>query len=245
MSAWLAPSSRLGLAGYEVHVWRASLDLSEECWKELGRLLSADEQTRASRYRFDRPAHTFIVARGVLRLILSRYLGTDPQQLQFRCNPHGKPELADPRQSWLRFSVAHSGDWAVYALACGRSVGIDLEAAHRTVDMDLVVAQCFSPTEQLAFTRLPPGQQPEGFFRAWTRKEAYVKARGTGFNLPPNLFSVSLAPDTRPELLNAEGDAAGAEMWSILDVEVAPGYKAALAVPGPAEPLLRYSWQAS
>jgi 4'-phosphopantetheinyl transferase len=242
VSGWLDPPSHFSLGEAQIHLWRAPLRLSATSLAELRQLLSDDERVRADRYRFDGPAQTFTVGRGVLRLILSRYLGADPRQLQFGYNRYGKPELADVGQSWLQFSLAHSGDWVVYALAFRRPVGVDLEVRQLISDLERLVGQFFSPAERASFASLSPEQREAGFFRAWTRKEAYIKARGLGFSLSPDRFTVTLAPELRPKLLEDEKGSADGGEWSIVDVDVAAGYAAAVATRGPTRSLSLYRW---
>ncbi len=78
----------------EVHLWRASLDVTAAHVTRLGRTLAPDEHERAARYRFERDRVRDIVARGTLRVILGRYLDLDAAGLRFVYGPQGKPALA-------------------------------------------------------------------------------------------------------------------------------------------------------
>src|SRR3954471_1862464 len=125
---WPSPPADLALPGDEVHVWRAVLDLPPAAVMDLRRLLAADEQERADRFHFEQDRRHFIAARGMLRLLLGRYLRTAPEQLQFTYNPYGKPDLAaGPDAHPLRFNVSHSHGLALYAVTQGRRIGVDVE----------------------------------------------------------------------------------------------------------------------
>ena len=230
---WLPPPEQLSLSGAAIHLWRAALNLPETQVAALGATLNAEEQTRARRLRFDDKRRAFAVARGVLRCILGRYLALSPQQVQFSYNAEGKPELAASHGAGLQFNLAHSGDLALVALADGRPVGIDLEWQHPVEAVDRLVERYFAPGERAAFRQLPPEQRLPAFFAGWTRKEAYLKARGGGLTLPLDHFEVTLAPGEAPALLVDRHNPSGGAAWVLLNVAAGPGYTAALAVPGP------------
>src|SRR5437899_9699226 len=94
-SLWCLPSKNLLLRNDEVHVWRDALDLKESHNRSLEQILSADERARANRLYFQKDREHFIIARGLLRVILGRYLNREPSQLRFCYNPYGKPALAN------------------------------------------------------------------------------------------------------------------------------------------------------
>ncbi|MGH3607910.1 MAG: 4'-phosphopantetheinyl transferase family protein [Pseudonocardiaceae bacterium] len=197
----------------EVHVWQAALDVGQSELRDLHRCLSREERERADRCRGERLRVRHIAARGWLRHLLGAYVGGHPEDVVFVHGEHGKPRLAGVIGESLSFNVSHSEDTAVYAIAGGREVGIDVEKIRGDVPFD-VVRRYFSRAEQDALAALPPGQQLRGFFEAWTRKEAYVKATGIGLS----------------GLLNPPGEA----RWLLHSVDVGPGYSAAVAVAGSA-----------
>lgn len=232
-SSWHAPPVTLTLADDEVHVWRVSLDLPASQVQQLRPVLAADERGRAERFRFQKDRDHFIIARGVLRLILGRYLNRDPEQLVFHYNSYGKPALLPAEsEETLRFNVSHSHELALYAVSRGREVGIDLEHLRSGVDIDHIAARFFAPGEVSTLRTLPATVRNEAFFRCWTRKEAYIKARGEGLSLPLDQFEVTLIPGQPAALLSTPGDPRAASRWSLQDLTPAPGYVAALAAEG-------------
>jgi 4'-phosphopantetheinyl transferase len=242
---WLAPPEQLTLSSTAVHIWRGALNLAEAEVSALGSVLNADEQARARRLRFDDKRRAFVAARGILRTILGRYLGLPPQQVCFSYNAHGKPELAVSQAAGLQFNLAHSGDLVLVALAHARPVGIDLERHHPVEAVGRLVDRYFAPAERAAFRQLPPEQWLPAFFAGWTRKEAYLKARGEGLTLPLNEFEVTLTPGEAPALLADRHSLPNSAPWVLVEVEAGPGYTAALAVPGPVQELAAWQWSAS
>lgn len=230
---WYEAPEDLALSANDLHVWSASLELDRESLSSLQRTLSGDEVDRAERYRFAADRHQFIAARGLLRLILGRYVDTAPERLRFCYSVYGKPSLVDePEGTSLRFSVSHSSGLGLYAVAGARRVGIDLERIQPLPEVEALVERYFSPAEQAAFRALPREQQLLAFFRCWTRKEAYIKARGQGLSLALGRFVVSLAPGKPAKLLYSDGDQEEASRWSLRELLPGPGYVAAVAVEG-------------
>ncbi len=245
------PTAELALPRDEAQVWCAALDGAAERRALLWPLLSADEQERARRFRFDRDRDRFTVARGLLRHLLGRYLGVDPARLRFAYNAHGKPALEDPQpdapgKECPQFNVSHSAGLALYACAREAAVGVDLERRRPLSDMAQVAARFFSSREQALLRALPPERRLDAFYACWTRKEAYVKARGEGLSLPLDRFSVSLAPGEPARLLHVEDDPRGEQVarWSLHDLAPAAGYAAALAVEGHGRRLVCRRWPA-
>src|SRR5207249_8265351 len=145
----------------------------------------------------------FIVGRAVLRLILAGYVHELPRRLRFDYGPHGKPALAhDGKPHATHFNVSHSQGLAVYAITRGKEIGIDIEYVCPARSIDAVAETAFSPWELAALQSLPPDRRQIAFFTCWTRKEAYLKARGEGLSLPLEQFDVSLAPGEPAALLD-------------------------------------------
>jgi 4'-phosphopantetheinyl transferase len=220
----------LDLAGDEIHVWRAELDQPETTVLRVARTLSPDEQARAKRFCLDRVRTRFVVGRGLLRTILGRYLDRAPDRLRFTYGPRGKPALAPEEATDLRFNLSHSGGLALFAVARGREVGVDVERLRPMPRAERIAERFFSVPERTALKAVPAERRVEAFFTCWTRKEAYIKALGDGLAHPLDQFAVSLAPGEPPRL-SAVGDANGREVehWRLAALPPAPGYVAALA----------------
>jgi 4'-phosphopantetheinyl transferase len=226
----LAPV-RPRLGENEVHVWRADLDQPPATLQALFAILTEDERSRSARFCFARDAERFVVARGLLRTILGLYLQEQPARLRFRYNAFGKPELSTPadRQS-LRFNISHSQNQALFALSSEWEIGVDIEYVREVFDMRELADCVFSPYEVSALRVLPAYEQTQAFFNCWTRKEAYVKARGEGFSFPLDCFDVSLAPGEPAVLLSHRQDPREMQRWSLCDLSSDSSYASALVV---------------
>jgi 4'-phosphopantetheinyl transferase len=227
----------------EVHVWVASLELAKEQVERMQLTLTEDERKRAERFHFEKDRRHYIVARARLRAILARYLQIEPGRIRFSYTPYGKPLLTDESQRHgVRFNVSHSRGMAFYAIARGREIGIDLEHVRKHANHDRVAEHFFSDRETATLRSLPTEVREIAFYNCWTRKEAYIKAKGIGLSLALKSFDVSLAPGEPAALLRAEGDPQEASRWSLKELESSPGYVAALAVEGDQWRLKCWRW---
>jgi 4'-phosphopantetheinyl transferase len=242
-SLWLPSPEGFSLKGDEVHVWRAYLDQEASFIKALSDVLTPDELERARRFHFQKDRDHFIVARGALRHILSRYLKTAPDRIRFSYNQYGKPALSEEgSDGWLSFNISHSHALALYGVTRGRNIGLDVEWMREDFASQEIAASFFSPREVASLRALPAEQQTLAFFNCWTRKEAYIKARGEGLSCPLDKFTVSLAPGEAASLLSAEGGPQETSRWSLVELSPGAGYVAALAVEGKASPLHCWQW---
>jgi 4'-phosphopantetheinyl transferase len=240
---WRFPPETLLLGCDEVHVWRATLDQPPSQILRFLNNLAVDERARAERLRFKRDRERFIVARGVLRAILGFYSNRAPECLSFCYSSFGKPALAgESDRGAIRFSLSHSHGVALYAVTRRREVGIDLERIRFDLAVVEIAERFFSRREQAMLRALPTELQREAFYRCWTRKEAYIKARGEGLSLPLDQFDVSLAPGEPAAILGTQHDPSEASRWSLRELTAAPGYFAALAVEGHGWGLTCWQW---
>ena len=229
----------------EVHVWQASLEVLPQEQERLHRILDSEERSRADRFRFPKDRRHYTVARGVLRLLLARYLHTSPEALNFSYNQYGKPALIeDVNPNKLQFNLSHSGERVLYAFALQRELGIDIEWRDRHIgEMEQIAKRYFSPYETQQLLALPESQRVSGFFNCWTRKEAYIKARGRGLSLPLHEFDVTLKPVEPAQLLATRDDPTHASRWVMRGLKPGRDYVAALAVEGDGWELKCWQWE--
>lgn len=224
MLNWLPAPPNLTLPPDEAHVWRARLDVMAESFRES---LQPDERERAERFYFAEHRRRFIARRRILRYILGRYLGQDPAELRFEYGPRGKPALSGRP---LYFNLSHSEEMALFAVTRHREVGVDIEHIQPRINPAEIAKHSFSAAEKAELNSLPPDQQLIAFFNGWTRKEAYIKARGEGLALPLPEFDVSLGHPAA--LLATRDDPQEAARWTMIALDPGPGYAAALVVEG-------------
>jgi 4'-phosphopantetheinyl transferase len=229
---WRSPPEKLTLQMDEVQIWRANLQEIPDAIETYRVLLSPDEQARANRFHFQKDSNRYVMARGILRTILSRYLDSPPQDLQFCYSPIGKPSLAHPSGSSLCFNLSHSGQIALYAVAWKREVGIDIEQICLERDCERIAERFFAASEQAALSQLCPELRYQGFFNGWTRKEAFLKATGQGLTISLDQLVVSLTPGVPARILHTAWNPAEASRWSIQALEVGDEYAAAVVAAG-------------
>lgn len=230
---WRVPPANLLLSSDDVHVWRACLDVTESRLRSLAHIISKDELRKANSFYFKRDREHFIVGRGILRTILGRYLDVEPRRLHFCYNPYGKPTLANTSgKDNLSFNLSHSHGLVLYAITRVREIGIDLERIRPELTDDNIAERFFSHREIAILNGLSGNIRRQTFFNYWSRKEAYIKARGEGLSIPLACFDVSMAPGNPMVLLNPERVPESFPHWYLRDLIVGSNYVAAIAVEG-------------
>jgi 4'-phosphopantetheinyl transferase len=216
----------------DVYVLELALPTSSRTCAELGEVLDDRERERVSRFRWEQDAISFTCTRALLRLMVADLLGIRGRDVPFNLGPYGKPHLA--LETDLEFNVSHSGGLALLAFARGRRIGVDVERQRPVPGWD--VGGFCSDVENEAIRRHPPEGQLQAFFRCWTRKEAYLKARGEGLGFGLERVSVSVEANT-PALLAVDGEPNAQARWILKDLEVGLHHKAAVAVEAPCRSL--------
>lgn len=224
---------RLELGPQDVDLWLAPLDCSITLSRAMTRTLSADEAERADRFHSVNDRARFIATRGILRDLLSRYQDCAPGEIRFAYQSSGKPQLGQTERikGDLRFNLSHCVTAALYAFSWGKEVGVDIELIRSGVPWERVASRFFAQGEIAKLQRWPAHERTTGFFTCWTRKEAYLKARGAGLSIALDAFEVSAAPCEVPVLLAAP-DLNELERWSLWDVPLGQCLVGALATEG-------------
>ena len=193
-------------------------------------LLSEDERARVSGFKVEEARRSFIVSRGFLRTMLGDALACAPDAISFGEGEHGKPFLTGAHaQSGIEFNVSHSGDVFLYAVSRGRAVGVDVERKKEGLAVETIARRYFAPEEARRLLEQAPSEERlPSFYRCWTRKEAYLKARGTGLTTKLHAFEVTFLPGVPPAMVRTEIDGEAPADWRVFDVPVPDGYVAAL-----------------
>ena len=212
ITTWHQPPASPVAEANAAHVWAVNLDGIDA--QALTETLSATERERADGFRFERDRARFVAARGSLRVILGEYVGCAPGELAFCYGEYGKPMLASPwDETELRFNVSHSAGLALIGVSQGRQIGVDIEHCSREVRrMKRIAKRFFTSREYERLCALPQTEQQRAFFRFWTRKEAYLKAVGTG--------------------LARAGENVDLEHWTLRHLDPGRGYIGAVAIAG-------------
>jgi 4'-phosphopantetheinyl transferase len=244
MTKWnLAPGS-IDLLPDEVHVWIAPLSQPETRVADCRTLLSTDERTRADRFHFEKDRTAYTVARAALKSLLGKYMDLPPAAISFEYTSHGKPYLRrEVNSADISFNISHSHGLALLAFGIGRQVGVDVERIRPDFGTLEIAQRFFSKSEVEALLAQPPDQQADCFFNCWTRKEAYIKAIGEGLSCPLHRFDVTLAMDEPARLLATRVDSQDASHWSMHNLDVGAGYKAAVIAEGTDWRLHCWKWR--
>ena len=216
----------------QVHIWKANLDQDAAPLDSLLEKLDYDERDRASRFHHRLDRSRYVMSRWVLREILGSLLSVEPEKLYFSYTSQGKPYLPDSNGVGnLAFNMARSGGLAIYAVTRGLQVGIDIEKLRSVPYWTSVARHFFSSRELETLESLPENEQDRAFFACWTRKEAFLKAVGTGLgSYPLDSFDVSLRPGEPARLLDTRSNPEDVQRWSLVDVNPRSEYVAALCM---------------
>ena len=179
----------------EAHLWIVRPDRARDpdLINSYDKLLSKDERKTRDRFRFPKDRELCVLARALVRTVLSRYADVTADAWRFVNNEHGRPEVHEPRsERSLKFNLSHTKGLVVCVVARDREVGVDVEDQERRGKLLEVAERFFSPSEATALRRLPKAEQLDRFFFYWTLKESYIKARGKGLAIPLSQFSFEL-----------------------------------------------------
>lgn len=207
-----------------MHLWRLRVDACDvDDWNRL----SDAERKRAERVVIPSKQTQQVAARSGLRRILSSYAGVDARDLEFAYGEHEKPRLVGALPWTPIFNLSHSGAWALVAVTGEGRVGVDVEHARPGRDFMGISERFFALEEREYLARVDPGLVDVAFYRAWTRKEAYLKAWGTGLSFASSRFAIEYGPDGPGRVLRTEMPDDRPEDWHFVDLEVDARYPAA------------------
>jgi len=230
-SPWPSCTRPGELGKAEAHLWVVALELVPEKLPDFRSILSPDERERASRFLSDGDARRYMAARASLRSLLGAYVGIEPGELRFTYDRFGKPGLGGEAQAdAVRFSVSHSEGFGLFGFVKEHRMGVDVERIRAGIDVENLAKNHFSRNEFEKLRSQPSDRQLEAFFCCWTRKEAYLKARGEGMSHGLDRFEVSVTPDEPVTILCADDDPDVSRRWTLEHLTPEPGYLGAAAV---------------
>ena len=221
----MKPHRRERLAGHMI-VWIAQVSKARDALIFLEPCLDSRDRERAARFRLSEDRARFVLGRGLLRKCLGHYLQQTPETIELAYTDRGRPFL--PHDETVQFSISHAHDLAAIALTTGARIGIDLEWAQPRGDLLELAKRILSDEDLQTFQALPGPEAPAAFFRAWTRKEAYLKARGEGIAEGLRQISVSFGPEETGSIKDARDESA-ARTWRLLTLPVPTDYMGSLA----------------
>ncbi len=202
-----------------IQIWHGTIAAEDADYPNYWRVLDADEQARAGKFKNDVLRNRYVEAHGRLRKVLARILNEPPEKINIKTAEHGKPYLADVPE--LAFNLSHSANAMVIAIGRNCRLGVDIEFCKPRISFAGLVDKCFADEEIAYWNRLPEAQQILEFYRYWTRKEAFVKATGHGISLGLNLCVVN--PENPTEFLRVPAECGQASIWHVQDLELGQG----------------------
>lgn len=227
---WANPPLTVKLKADEVHLWVTDLDLPPKTVESLTSFLNPQEIQKANRFRFPHHRHRYIVARSALRIILGRYLHLHPSEIEFNYSAKGKPSLANPKTQDLQFNMSHSETIALYGITSDCPIGVDIEHLRPMKDAIQLAQRFFCPSEYETIKRLTAENIENAFFKAWTAKEAFLKATGEG--LGGGLDQIEIELNSEPiRFVSIAGEVNNIMNWSLVSVMPAESYLGAVVVP--------------
>lgn len=188
----------------QIAFWLVDIDseasAADAAWSTL---LSAEERAQADRFHFERDTRRYRASHAALRTLLSQATGVPAPELGFVQGAFGKPGLA--RSDAPCFNMSHSGGWALIAIGGTVPIGVDIEVPRPMDDLHALAERNFTPAECEALAASPGPRQLETFLRCWTRKEACLKALGSGLSVEPGVFAAGVEPGLRDTHIDVAG----------------------------------------
>ena len=224
------PDSLFKLSNNEISVWFINFDVSEDKITFLNSFLSEDEILKASKFRFKKDKNCSIITRGTLRLLSSKYLNIKPEDIPFKNGEFGKPYY--DLKTKLKFNVSHSGNMAVIGFVLNDDIGVDIEEMKTDFEVFDIASNYFSNSEIDSLKSSPLENHINGFYRCWTKKESFIKAKAKGLSFPLDSFSVSIDSDEKTELLETKWDKNEKELWNLFSFTPQENYIGAVSVKG-------------
>ena len=224
-----------------VHIWKISTSSEEQ--ETYFNLLSKDEKLRANKFRFTKDRKTYVIAKGVLRVLSGYYLNQKPEQIEFEYSKFEKPKYKN--HSRLKFNVSHSGNYIIIGFVNEYDLGVDIEYIKKDFDVLDIADNFFSTSELDALHQIDEKERIRAFYRCWTRKESFIKAEGSGLSFPLDTFSVTLDTDLEASLLDTQWSKGEKDKWSLFSFIPYEGYIAAISVRGVFRDYLYREWNHS
>lgn len=182
-NAGLAPprAGEVGVVLFDTTPWSAFE--AEACG-----LLDAGERRRAARFRFGHDRCAYVLAHALWRAVLGVCLGRDPGEVPLASLPSGQPRLSGTA---LATSLSHSGPEVLIAVGRVAMLGVDIERWPPRMPMERLSPVICTSEEASGLREMAPPERERALLQLWTRKEALLKAFGTGLTQAPSDFDAA------------------------------------------------------
>ncbi|TXE05972.1 4'-phosphopantetheinyl transferase superfamily protein [Gelidibacter salicanalis] len=220
-----------------IHTYYVNTDTD----KSYANLLSQEETLKASKFKFKKNRNQLVVSRGALRILSGKYLNKDPKEIGFKYGEFGKPDF--DLETPLNFNISHSGTMAILAFVLDHAIGVDIEKIKPDFDVMEIASNFFSDLEIEALNKIPKNKLTEAFYRCWTRKESFIKAKAQGLSFPLDSFSVCINSTIKTEVLETKWEEAEKNNWSLFTFSPNQDYIGAISVKGQIESVEYYDFK--
>jgi 4'-phosphopantetheinyl transferase len=218
--------NKIKLSDKQIHVFL--LELTQFDDNDFLIFLSKDEKERESSLKVEEKKKQFLVTRGALRKLLSNSLGKPAEEISFSYGQHKKPYIEEQyNNKTVEFNISHSGDYALIAITLGNKIGVDIEKINYEIDYQSLSNRFFSKKEKEELASTNKEERLDAFYRAWVRKESFIKANGKGIAFGLDQFSVSLNENKKIKIEITSPNATNEE-WYCCDLMDVDNYKTAL-----------------
>lgn len=175
----------------EVHIWKTEANEDLFLYQSNLHLLNDEEKDKAGRFKFTKDRVNFETGKIMLRILIGAYLGIEPKEVNFSHGLYGKPFLKNDHE--LKFNLSHAGNVLISGFSIGHDIGVDVEYNKMNIELAEIASHFFSKKEYDLLMQLPQGKRLSAFYSCWTRKESFIKAKGSGLSIPLSKFDVSLS----------------------------------------------------
>ena len=225
----------------QTHLWFIHIHDLKEHMAFLNDFLSEDERLKALKFRFEKDKNSSIITRGALRYLSSIYLNLKPKDIIFKYGDYGKPDF--DLDTKLKFNVSHSGAMAIIGFVLEADIGVDIEHIKSDFDVLDIASNYFSNSEIASLKQLPQTHLARGFYRCWTRKESFIKAKAKGLSFPLDSFSVSIDSDDHTALLETKWNHKEKDLWRLFSFSPQENYLGAISVKGNIKTIRYYNFK--
>jgi 4'-phosphopantetheinyl transferase len=223
------------LALERADIWLAFPDAANApLWHAHAAVLNAQERQRMDAFKSRDARMQFLAGHALVRWALSQYAAVAPADWQFTANIHGKPTITAPQgHRALHFNLSHTHGLVACAIGPQTEIGVDVEFNQRLTDMDGVMDLVLTREERAQITAPSSPEGRDRFLALWTLKEAYIKARGLGFDLPPMDFRFDEPTSPAPRIYLSGGIDDDPGRWAFRSYPVTPDHRLSIALSGP------------
>ncbi len=240
-SHWHLPERNVSLMENRADLWLARITQPVSVLSQLYDILPDEERRTADRQVTQKLRERSIVARGLLRMLIGRYLGKPPVSIAIRKNKYGKPCLTGEYADQCMFNKSHSGGFLFYGFTSRQEIGVDLECIRKNINLERLARRQLTQNEYDCFLHLPYTERLNFFYQTWTRKEAVGKAVGKGLIFQMGSIDVSGTPDSPAVFLRQELAGSDPNNWFIRDIpDICKGFRASVSTFGRIETVDRY-----